>query len=122
MRPGRVRHHTNDFGLQGIRGKNAIDTSRGWGNIAVGVHVEVEPFGTTRPSTPARPGPKGDFGCEGEGAYVEFDAPPGIVCYSCGQRNSGFIPVSEPLSLVGLNPRFVKVRCHWYEFWRQRPE
>lgn len=118
----RVRHHTNDVGLAGIKAMGSINTSRGWGAIEIGIHVEVEPFGTTRRSKPGRPGPKDDLGCEGEGAFVEFDAPPGMARYSCGRRNSGIIPSDRPLLLSGLNPVYVKVKRRWWEFWRTRPE
>jgi hypothetical protein len=118
----RVRHHTDDAGLRNIRAAGAIRSSRGWGTIASGVHVEVEPFGSTAPSRPGRPGPRSDLGCEKDGAYVEFDAPEGLIRYVCGPRNSGIIPVpaEEILSLAGLNPMFVWVRRHWWQLWRTR--
>lgn len=117
----RARHHTNDAGLDGIRAKMALEPSRGSGGFAAGIHVEVEPFGTTRPGVD---GPKAQLGSFGEGAYVEFDAPSGMILTSVGVRNTAMIPtgVDKPLSLVGLKPRFVKVRCVYYQFWRTRPE
>jgi hypothetical protein len=98
-----------------------IRPSRGVLGIAAGIHVEVPPFGTTRPG---RFGPKADLGSFYEGAYVEFDAPPGLVTTRIGPRNSGLIPTppDRPLDLSGLNPRFVFVRRWWWEFWRTRPE
>src|SRR5262245_10100503 len=104
----RVRHHTNDAGLKEIRRKPALVPGRGWGIIEIGVHVEVEPFGTTRPSRPGRAGPKDDLGSNHEGAFVEFDAPPAMVRYVCGRRNTAVIPVSsgQVFSLQGLNPEF----------------
>ena len=123
MPPQRVRHHTDDAGLEKIRARGAIMAGRGWGNIAAGVNVEVEPFGTTRPSTPGRPGPKADLGCAGEGAYVEFDAPPQLVATAnVGPRNTGLIPLlaGQLFSLHGVNPVYVKVRLHWWQFWRTR--
>ena len=116
----RVRHHTNDRGLNAIRYVNAITSGRGWGPVATGVHVEVEPFASARPSTTV--GPKADLGCDKEGAFVEFDAPEEMLQYCCGPRNSAVIPVplDETLSLDGLNALFVKVRSYWWEFWRTR--
>jgi len=60
------------------------------------------------------------MGCAEEGAYVEFDAPPGLVSYVCGPRNTAIIPADKPLALHGLNPAFVKVRRYWWEFWRTK--
>ena len=64
------------------------------------------------------------MGTVGDGAYVEFDSPPGIIVRWIGPRNTGMIPtgVDEPLSLVGLKPQFVKVRRYFWEFWRTKPE
>jgi hypothetical protein len=113
----RVRHHTTDAGLDGIRARGSIEAARGWGAIPTGVHVEVEPFGRARPG---RGGPKAEMGCAGEGAYVEFDAPPNMVAYSCGPRNTAVIPTEGPLPLVGRGPVFVRVRRYPWEFWRHR--
>jgi hypothetical protein len=122
--PRRVRHHTNDEGLEGIIRRGGITASRGWLSIEVGVHVEVEPFGTTRIFREGKPGPKNDTGCAGEGAYVEFDDPGGMVFYSCGPRNTAIIPLElgQPLVLKDLNPEFVKVRKAFWQFWRRKPE
>src|SRR5438128_12510195 len=100
----RVRHHTNDEGLQGIQTSGGIRSSRGWGSTVTGVHVEVEPFGTTRPYRLGRPCPRNDLGCAGDGCYVEFDAPEGLIQYECGGRKSGIIPVpaDELLKLAEL--------------------
>ncbi len=59
-----------------------------------------------------------------EGAFVEFDAPPGMVPTLIGVRNTAIIPttIDGPFSITGLNPRFVKVRRAWWEFWRTKPE
>jgi hypothetical protein len=125
MRPPRVRHHTDDQGLALIEARLEILPSRGWGDVASGINVEVEPFGTTRPSRQGKPGPKADLGCGAEGAYVEFDAPPGMVpTYNIGPRNTAIIPMpyGQVLSLAGLNPEFVKVRLRWWQFWRRKPE
>ena len=115
--PKRVRHHTSDEGLAGIRREMAIWVSRGWVPIINGVHVEVEPFGPTRPGTY---GPLAELTSAGEGAYVEFDAPESMFEYTCGKRRSAIIPMplGKTLSLIELNPRFVKVRRIWHEFWR----
>ena len=43
-----------------------------------------------------------------------------MIRYSCGRRNTGFIPATEPLVITGLNPKFVKVRRNWWEFWRTK--
>jgi hypothetical protein len=120
MPSSRVRHYTSDAGLEAIRVSGHIVASRGWGEIAYGVHVELEPFGSTRPSRPGRPGPKDQLGSKSERAYVEFDAPLELLAYRCGQRNTAVIPVAfdASLSLTGLNPVYVKVRQHWWEFWR----
>lgn len=115
----RVRHHTNDAGLAAIRASGHITLARGWGQVAAGVHVEVEPFGTARPG---RGGPADDMGCAAEGAYVEFDAPPRLFPYVCGPRRTAVIPADRPLSLLGLNPRFVKVKRYWWEFWRTKAD
>lgn|SRR5579883_850041 len=124
-RPHRVRHHTDDQSLKKIKACGGIDSSRGWANVATGVNVEVEPFKTTRPSTPGKPGPQADLACYGEGAYVEFDAPPDLVItHNVGPRNTGIIPVpaGQRLCITGLNPEYVKVRFHWWQFWRRKPE
>ena len=113
----RVRHHTDDTRLAEIQASGAIQASRGWGPFATGVHVEVEPFGRARPGLG---GPVTTLGAYLEGAYVEFDAPPGMVTYYCGPRNTAIIPTSEPYPLDGLNPVYVKVRRRWWEFWRTR--
>ncbi len=120
----RVRHHTNDEGLNGIIAGGGIRSSRGWGMVETGVHVEVEPFGSTRPWRPGNRGPKNELGSEADGAYVEFDAPPELICYSCGPRNSGIIPVpaGQLFSLQGRNLVFIRVRYHWWQFWRKKPE
>src|SRR5688572_24107994 len=120
MRRLRVRHHTDDEGLRGIRAVGGINSSRGWGDVQSGVHVEVEPFGTARPSRPGHSGPRSDLGCERDGAYVEFDAPDTLVRYSCGPRNSGIIPVpsGQRLALIELNPVYLRGRHHWWQFWR----
>jgi hypothetical protein len=120
----RVRHHTDDRGLDGIRADGAINPSRGWGDVPSGVHVELEPFGTTRPYRKGQPSPKGDLGLVQDGAYVEFDLPAHcqVRIYSCGARNTGLIPTDKPLTLHDLKPIFVKVRRMWWEFWRTKPE
>jgi hypothetical protein len=125
MHRPRVRHHTDDASLDGIKAAGTIAPSRGWGSVAIGVHVEVEPFGTTRPFRPGQSSPKADLGLLEDGAFVEFDAPPGMVpSPHLGPRNSAIIPtpVNQPFSLAGLNPVFVKVRRHWWEFWRTKAE
>lgn len=93
-------------------------------NIPSGVHVEFEPFGTTRPGREGRPGPKDDLGAEGEEAYVEFDAPPDMVRYYCGPRNTAIVPLDfdSCLSLEGRNAVYVKVRQRCWQFWRTRAE
>jgi hypothetical protein len=115
----RVRHHTNDQGLEGIKRIEAIVPARADTPFEAGVHVEVEPFGSTRPDHHL--GPKAELGCAAEGAYVEFDAPPILIPRYIGRRNSAMIPtgINEPFSLRGLSPVYVKVRFKFWEFWRQ---
>jgi hypothetical protein len=116
----RVPHHTNDHGLEAIRTAYAIVSGRGWGTVETGVHVEVEPFGSARPSPQS--GPKADLGCDREGAFVEFDGPEEMFFYFCGPRNTAVIPLSpdQRLSLKDRNPVFVKVRLHWWQIWRTK--
>ena len=121
MAARRVRHHTSDADLEKIKACAAITPSRGWEDIATGVHVEVEPFGTTRPFREGHSSPKADLGLVEGGAFVEFDAPPDMVpTANLGPRNTAIIPVpmDQPFSLHGLNAVYVKVRRHWWEFWR----
>lgn len=119
----RVRHHTDDEHLEGIKLTMVIDSGRGVANVAHGVHVEVEPFGTTKPG-----GPKADLGLPKDGAFVEFELTPelqgNMVRYYCGRRNTAVIPTSldEGLSLQQLKPKFVKVRRNFWEYWRTKPE
>ncbi len=97
--------------------------SRGWGT-PFGVHVEIQPFGTTRPFRPGKPSPKNELGIKQDGAFVEFDVPGDfrLVEYVFQERNVAIILTDQPLSLEGLNPVFVKVRYWPWEFWRSRPE
>jgi hypothetical protein len=121
--PLRVRHHTDDIGLAGIQRLGVIRASRGWGRIEAGVHVEVEPFGSAIPNVPLpRSSPLNDFSCCGEGAFVEFDAPATLVQYYCGRRRAGIIPVpvGEMLGLEALHAQYVKVRRHWWQWWRTK--
>ena len=121
MQPKRVRHHTNDEGLRGIQRTGAIKPARGDVGFAVGIHVEVEPFGTTRPG---QDGPLAQLASAGEGAYVEFDAPPSMIRTNVGPRNTGLIRTTEdePYPLQGLNPFYVRVRWYKIQFWRKRWE
>jgi hypothetical protein len=107
--------------LAGIRARQAILPGRGIEGIESGVHVEVEPFGTTRPGLN---GPKAETGSLAEGAFVEFDAPEGMIARKIGPRDTAIIPTpgNEPLSLRGRNARFVKVRRYWWQFWRTPAE
>jgi hypothetical protein len=121
--PLRVRHYTDDVGLAGIQRAGRIQSSRGWGSIESGVHVEVEPFATAIPYAPlGRSSPLNDFACCGEGAFVEFDAPDSLVPNYCGPRGAGIIPVpvGERLRLEALHPLYVKVRFHWWQWWRTK--
>jgi hypothetical protein len=94
--------------------------ARGIEGAEAGVHVEVEPFGTARPGLG---GPRAEMGCFAEGAFVEFDAPAGMIPTRVGPRNTAMIPtpLDRPFALAGRNARFVKVRRHWWEFWRTKP-
>src|SRR5262245_44302899 len=127
----RLRHHTDDAGLANIQATGEIRAARGWlfvhegGTLEIeqGVHVELELFGSPKPGAH---GPIGEMACYAEGAYVEFDLPPGreLFRYSCGPRNTGLIPMpsGEALKVADLNPRFVRVRRYWWQFWRFRSE
>ncbi len=93
--------------------------STGRHGFEAGVHVEVEPFGSAKPG---KTGPREETGAVKGGAFVEFDAPPGIVrTPMLGPRNTAIIPtpVDQPLSLTGLNPRYVKVRRRFWQIWRE---
>jgi hypothetical protein len=124
MRRPRVRHHTSDANLDRIRADGVIRASRGWAGSGSGVHVEVEPFGTTRPFREGRPSPKADMGLVQDGAFVEFDVTGQqvMILYRCGPRNTAVLLTDVPLSLEGLNPRFVRVRRAFWEFWRTKVE
>jgi hypothetical protein len=124
MRRSRVRHHTSDANLDQIRVQGVIYVSRGWGTSGLGIHVEVEPFGTTRPFREGKSSPKVDLGLVEDGAFIEFDVPDHLVLlrYSCGARNAGIILTEQPLELARLEPKFVKVRRAFWEFWRTRVE
>ncbi len=115
----RVRHHTNDTALERIQRMGTILPARGDMGFEAGVHVEVEPFGSAKPG---QTGPKEKTGAFQGGAFVEFDAPPGLVCTPMiGPRNTAIIatPVDQPLSLTGLIPRYVKVRRRFWQIWRE---
>jgi hypothetical protein len=122
-RPG-LRHHTSDANLDQIRSEGLLRLSRGWEGSGPGIHVEAEPFGSTRPFRPGKPSPKADLGLAADGAFVEFDVPEGLVVmpYHCGARQSAIILTKVPLSLDGLNARYVKVRRAFWEFWRARAD
>jgi hypothetical protein len=115
----RVRHHTDDAGLKGIRKAWAILPARGIVGAESGVHVEVEPFRSARPGLG---GPRAELGCFAEGAFVEFDAPAEMIPTRLGPRNTAMIPtpVDQPFLLLGRTARFVKVRRHWWELWRTK--
>lgn len=117
MKRTRVRHHTDARGLEAIRAEESIDVARGWGMIETGIHVEIEPFGAPEPGLG---GPIGEMGSHKEGAYVEFDAPEGIIRYTCGLRNTAIIPVppDQKFSLRGLNAVYIRVRKSWWKFWK----
>ena len=106
----RARHHTSLLGLKKIQRAGAIDPARG---DIIGVHVETEPFGSTRPGLG---GPIRETGAVGEGAYVEFDLPPDAQPTDIGPRNTAVIPTLTPLPLEPLRPLFVKVR-RWWNLW-----
>jgi hypothetical protein len=110
----RARHHTSVRGLAAIRREGVIRPARG---DPVGVHVEVEPFGS---AIPGRGGPRAETGAAEDGAFVEFDLPENAVPTDVGPRRTAVIPTSGPLTLTGLRPRFVRVRRWWnlWYFWR----
>jgi hypothetical protein len=109
----RCRHHTDHEGLDGIEKTREIWASRG---PALGVDVEVEPFGPVNPYS--RGGPQAETGARGGGAYVEFDLPTHAIPQPwVGPRNSARIPTGgASLSVEGLNPRYVKIR--WWQIWK----
>jgi hypothetical protein len=100
--------------MRSIQRDGAIHPARG---EPPGVHVETEPFGPTRPG---HRGPAADTGAAREGAYVEIDLPASALPTKIGPRNTAVITSSGPLSLEGLNPRFVNVKRWWnlWFFWR----
>jgi hypothetical protein len=102
--------------LKKIQQVGAIDPGRG---DIIGVHVETEPFGSTRPGFG---GPKSETGAVAEGAYVEFDLPASAQPTYIGPRKTAVIPTLTPLLLEPLHPQFVKVKCWWnlWYFWRTR--
>src|SRR5208282_6339597 len=57
---------------------------------------------------PGLGGPFAEMGCNAEGAFVEFDAPLGMVRTRIGPRRTGIIPtgMDQPLLLLGLTPSF----------------
>jgi hypothetical protein len=124
MRCPRARHHTEDKHLAGIERDCEINPGRGLTDDQPGVHVEIEPFGTTRPNKNGSSSPKADLGIEKDGAFVEFDLPGDrkIVQYSCGIRRTAIVLTKQPLALAGLHPEYVRVRRHFWELWRRRPE
>jgi RHS repeat-associated protein len=109
----RVRHYTDIAGITGIRSDGAVrasSTMRGAGTGRAGVHVEVEPFG---PASSAAD----EMGAVKGGAYVEFDAPDGMIpTRRIGPRNTALIPTEAPLQLEGRNPVFAEPRP-WWKFW-----
>lgn len=122
----RVRHHTSDANLDDIRASGAINPGRAWGSFPAAIHVEGEPFGTTRPFRRAGARcPKGELGIPEDGAFVEFDAPLGLrPAPGIGPRNTFIIPTApdQPLPLEGLNPLFIKVRRYFWQVWRTKAE
>jgi hypothetical protein len=93
----------------------AIQPGRGGG-----VWVEQQPFGSVWPGLGGRRGPRARVGAAGEGAYVEFDRPPGTMPVPQIGGNSALIPCQGPLVLEGLNPAFVIVKRWWlgWMLWR----
>jgi hypothetical protein len=100
--------------MRGIQKDGAINPARG---DPPGVHVETEPFGTTKPG---RGGPAAETGAASEGAHVEIDLPDDAIPTYVGPRNTAVIPTADPLLIKNLNPRFVRVRRWWnlWYFWR----
>ncbi len=103
----RVRHHTSNSGLKGIKNSGLIKASR---SEPFGVDVEVSPF--LKPT-------KVDLGQAGSGSYIEFSVqrsqlitPPGFLG---GAGNAGRIVTGgTPLNISGSAPRFV--RWNWLGF------
>jgi len=113
----RGRHHTDLEGLKAIRRDQAIKPGRADDPPVpggIGVHLEVEPFGST---VPGRGGPLAQTGAAAEGAFVEIDLPDHVIPYlPIGPRKTVVIPTDKPLPLAGLNPKFVRVR-RWWNLW-----
>src|SRR5260370_37048269 len=121
MRRPRVRHHTNDAGLAGIMADSAIDFGRGLTDNQFGVHVEVQPFATTRPFRKGHSSPQADLGIVEDGAYVEVDMPadrPIVTCW-CGPRDTAIIITKVPWFLSGCNAESVKLRGNGRQYRRR---
>ena len=104
----RARHHTDLAGLRGIRKDGAIRVSRAEPPVDIGVHVEVEPFGSVMPGIG---GPIRETAALGEARYVEFDLPENAIPTSIGRRRTAVIPTVSPLPIGDLNPKFVVVNA-----------
>ncbi len=109
----RCRHHTDPKSIYQIKQTETINPARADPPVTQGVHVEIEPFGSTRPGVG---GPKADTAAAGEGAYVEFDLPENAVPTKIGPRNTAVIPADGPLLIGDLNPTYVWVR-RWWNLW-----
>jgi hypothetical protein len=96
--------------MRRIRRDGVINPSRG---EPLGIDVETEPFGPTKPWLG---GPRVETGAAKEGAYVEIDLPADTIPTNVGPRNTAGIPTSDPLPIAGLNPKFVSVR-RWWNLW-----
>ena len=113
----RARHHTDVEGLRRIRRQRAIQPARADVPVNWGVHVETEPFGSTKPGLG---GPRAETGAYREGAYVEFDLPAAAIVTHVGPRHTTVIPTFEPLQIDNLDPTYVFVKQGWnlWYFWR----
>ena len=100
--------------MRRIRRIGAIYPARG---DPPGVHVEIEPFGPTKPG---RGGPAAETGSAAEGAYVKIDMPGNAVRTDVGPRHTAVISALDPLPIGPLQPKFVQVRRWWnlWYFWR----
>jgi hypothetical protein len=100
--------------MRAIQKEGTIHPSRG---EPLGVDVETEPFGSTKPGLG---GPAAETGADRDGAYVEIDLPDNAIVTNVGPRNTARIPAQDPLPIGGLNPQFVPVRRWWnlWYFWR----
>jgi len=114
----RVRHYTSRAGLEGIRNDGAINASRAFGpGRPLGVDVETQPFGPEADNIFGQGGPRARMGALSDEAFVEFDAPEGMISTPyTGAPNTARIVSDGPFDISGLNPTY-RVVPFWKRFW-----